>query len=58
MSTEESVGILCHANSCPGFRGVLKQRLVLFLETLFKNSCGHQYKACGSYLERKSFSFS
>lgn len=53
MSTEESVGILCHANSCPGFRGVLKQRLLLFLETLFKKSCGHQYKACGFYLERE-----
>lgn len=26
MSSEESVGILCHANSCPGFRGILKQR--------------------------------
>jgi hypothetical protein len=31
MSTEESVGILCHANSCPGFRGVLKQRYSDFI---------------------------
>lgn len=29
MSSEEAVGILAYANSCPGFRGILKQRLVL-----------------------------
>lgn len=30
MSSEEAVGILAYANSNPGFRGILKQRLVLF----------------------------
>lgn len=33
MSTEEAVGILSYANSLPGFRGILKQRLVFDSES-------------------------